>query len=127
MLKAKLIRPAMSSDDAFPQVERASSTRMTSSAPLMVWHRRYGHVAPSTILNLAAKDSGRGLLLSDKKIDDCEACIMTKTTRSPFKAVSTLAPRTLHHVFMDLGFVDEKDEERRSVYLAIMYLYSTAR
>ena len=127
VLKAKLIRPVMSSDDAFHQVERASSTRMTSSAPLMVWHRRYGHIAPSTILNLAAKDSVRGLLLNDKQIDDCEACIMTKTTRSPFKAVSTPAPRTLHRVFMDLGFVDEKDEEARSVYLAIVDQHSTAR
>lgn len=58
---------------------------------------------------------------------DCEACLSTRSTRSPFKATSTEAPHPLHRVPIDLGFVDHKYQEGRRVYLSIIYQYSTGR
>lgn len=53
VIKASFVRPVMSEEE---HVQRAASTRSTMSAPLMAWHRRLGHIAPSTIPNLASKN-----------------------------------------------------------------------
>ncbi|GAA6058317.1 hypothetical protein JCM3770_003611 [Rhodotorula araucariae] len=118
IVNARLVRPP-------PTV--AASTRDTTSAPLMVWHRRYGHLAPSTIIELSSQELVKGLVLSDKKVDDCEACIVAKSKKSPFSATSSPADKPLQRVFIDLGFVDHDDHDGRHIYLAIVDQYTTAK
>lgn len=121
IINAKLVLPSSST------TTRISSTCDTAGAPLMTWHRRYGHIAPSTILEIEKKDVVNGLKLSDCKVEDCEACILSKSPRSPFSPTSTPAPRPLHQVFIDLGFVESPDSEGRITYLAIVDQFSTAK
>lgn len=102
-------------------------TRISAGAPLMVWHRRYGHIAPSTIIEIANKNLVEGLNLTDRKIEDCEACLITKSRRSPFLATSSPAPHLLYRIFIDLAFVDEPDHEGRTIFLSIVDQHSTAK
>ncbi|GAA5913710.1 hypothetical protein JCM5296_000009 [Sporobolomyces johnsonii] len=105
----------------------AASTRETQGASLMTWHRRLGHIGLDAIIELDRRGLVDGLVLSDKKKDDCEACIYAKSKRSPFKALSTPVTGYLDRLFIDLGFVDHPDHEGRTSYLAIVDQYSTAK
>lgn len=125
IINASLVRKADSDDGLLSLM--ASSTRTLSSAPLMTWHKRFGHIAPSTILNLVAKGSVKGITLLDKRILDCDLCFQTRSTRLPLKATLTKMPRSLHRVFMDLGFVDHNDHDGRRIYLAIIDQHLAAR
>ncbi|GAA5967407.1 hypothetical protein JCM8115_000782 [Rhodotorula mucilaginosa] len=124
VLNAKLLRSGEHSQSA---VTHAFLTREKESASLMTWHRRLGHIAPSTILAIASEEMVKGLSLSDKKIEDCESCIVAKSKRSPFAATSTPAEGVLDRVFMDLGFVEDPDREGRKTYLVLVDQYSNAR
>ena len=53
------------------------STRENVGDPLMSWHRRFGHIAPDTILELARKDVLKGAILTDKNR------LTTSRARSP--------------------------------------------
>lgn len=106
---------------------RVLSSRETVTARLMEVHRRYGHIAPSTILKIVDQGLVNGIKLSDRTITDCEACLISKSRRSPFTAETTPAPHSLYRVFMDLGFVDVKDHNGADIYLAIVDQFSTAK
>ncbi|SGY49759.1 BQ5605_C001g00813 [Microbotryum silenes-dioicae] len=54
------------------------ATRATVGAPLMKWHRRYGHVPVSSIMELVKSGAVEGLVLTDEKVHDCEPCISSK-------------------------------------------------
>lgn len=105
----------------------AASTRDTVGAPLMVWHRRLGHISPSTILEIVRKGSVKSLVLTDSKITDCEACIKAKSKKSPFKTIASPVDEVLSRVYMDLGFTNEEDQLGRTVYLGIVDQYSAAK
>ncbi|SGY32234.1 BQ5605_C002g01337 [Microbotryum silenes-dioicae] len=62
------------------------ATRATVGAPLMEWHRRYGHVP---------------------KVHDREPCISSKSRASKFSELATQVTDVLQRVFMDIGFVAE--------------------
>ncbi|SGZ34548.1 BQ5605_C077g12946 [Microbotryum silenes-dioicae] len=76
------------------------ATRATVGAPLMEWHRRYGHVPVSSIMELVKSGAVEGLVTD-----------------------------VLQRVFMDIGFVaeDQVDFQGRKAYLAIVDQYSTAK
>ncbi|GAA5911553.1 hypothetical protein JCM6882_000536 [Rhodosporidiobolus microsporus] len=122
VINAKLVKPVV-----VPADTTAFSSREKEGASLMTWHRRYGHIAPSTIVTLANEGVVNGLVLTDKHVHDCELCILAKSKRSPFSATSTPASDVLQRVFIDLGFVDKPDFEGRTIYLAIIDQFSTAR
>ncbi|GAA5892810.1 uncharacterized protein JCM6883_007482 [Sporobolomyces salmoneus] len=105
----------------------AATTRDAGSASLMAWHRRLGHISLDTIISLARSEAVKGLTLTDTVKRDCEVCLLSKSRRSPFSAISTDAPHTLYRLFIDLGFVNEPDFEGNRIYLAIVDQYSTAK
>ena len=130
VLNAHLVAPDPAAPPSPPPADApvlAVSTRDTTSAPLMAWHRRYGHIAPSTILKLDRQGLVNGLNLSDKVVEDCESCLTSKSTRSPFRATFTPAEHNLHRVFIDLAFVDHEDDDGRRIFLAIVDQRSTAK
>lgn len=105
----------------------AHSTRDTGSGTLMEWHRRLGHIALDRILELDRTKSVEGMILVDKKKEDCEACNLAKSKRSPFKTTSTPVSHPLERLFIDLGFVDHDDHLGRRIYLAIVDQFSCAK
>lgn len=107
--------------------DTAASAREATSGSLMQWHRRLGHISLDAILELERKGMVNGLVLTDRKREDCEACIYAKSNRSPFKAVSTVPPHALYRVFLDLGFVDVPDRNGCQIYLAIVDQFTTAK
>ncbi|SGZ01935.1 BQ5605_C033g11174 [Microbotryum silenes-dioicae] len=109
------------------QPKLALATHETVSAPLMLWHRRFGHPSPQTIINMARSGAVQGLVLSDKLIRDCLHCVLAKSKRSPFTIKATIATEILKRVCIDLGFVPEPDHQGRTVYLAIVDQHSCGR
>ncbi|SGY19608.1 BQ5605_C014g07700 [Microbotryum silenes-dioicae] len=105
------------------------ATRATVGAPLMEWHRRYGHVPVSSIMELVKSGAVEGLVLTDEKVHDCEPCISSKSRASKFSELATQVTDVLQRVFMDIGFVaeDQVDFQGRKAYLAIVDQYSTAK
>ncbi|SGZ16041.1 BQ5605_C029g10723 [Microbotryum silenes-dioicae] len=105
------------------------ATRATVGAPLMEWHRRYGHVPVSSIMELIKSGAVEGLVLTDEKVHDCEPCISSKSRASKFSELATQVTDVLQRVFMDIGFVaeDQVDFQGRKAYLAIVDQYSTAK
>ncbi|SGZ02392.1 BQ5605_C033g11205 [Microbotryum silenes-dioicae] len=105
------------------------ATRATVGAPLMEWHRRYGHVPVSSILELVKSGAVEGLVLTDEKVHDCEPCISSKSRASKFSELATQVTDVLQRVFMDIRFVaeDQVDFQGRKAYLAIVDQYSTAK
>lgn len=126
VLDATIVIPE-SSNTAPPESSTALATRESKAAPLMLWHRRLGHIAPSTILQLDKKKAVDGLLLSDSKVEDCESCILAKSKKAPFSAISTPVKRPLARVFIDLGFPKVADSKGRDLYLVIADQHSAAR
>ncbi|GAA5855277.1 hypothetical protein JCM9279_001930 [Rhodotorula babjevae] len=130
VLNAHLVAPDPAAPPSPPPAAArvlAVSTRDTTSAPLMAWHRRYRHIAPLTILKLDRQGLVNGLNLSDKVVEDCESCLTSKSTRSPFRSTSTPAEHNLHRIFINLAFVDHEDDEGRKIFLAIVDQRSTAK
>ncbi|SCZ88747.1 BZ3500_MvSof-1268-A1-R1_Chr2-1g04610 [Microbotryum saponariae] len=105
------------------------ATRATVGAPLMEWHRRYGHIAVSSLKELVKSGAVDGLVLTDEKVHDCEPCISSKSRASKFSESVTHVTDVLQRVFMDIGFVaeDQVDFQGRKAYLAIVDQYSTAK
>ena len=126
ILDATIIFPE-SDAESTPESTMALATRDSKAASLMTWHRRLGHVAPSTILQLAKQNAVEGLKLSDSKIEDCESCILAKSKKSPFSATSSSVKRPLARVFIDLGFPKVADSKGRDLYLVIADQHSAAR
>ncbi|SGZ15355.1 BQ5605_C029g10664 [Microbotryum silenes-dioicae] len=83
------------------------ATRATVGAPLMEWHRRYGHIAVSSLKELVKSGAVDGLVLTDEKVHDCEPCISSKSRVSKFSESVTHVTDVLQRVFMDIGFVAE--------------------
>ncbi|SGY49785.1 BQ5605_C001g00817 [Microbotryum silenes-dioicae] len=109
------------------QPNLALATRETVGAPLMLWHRRFGHPSPQTIIDMARGGAVQGLVFSDKLISDCLHCVLAKSKRSPFTIKATVATEILERVCIDLGFVPEPDHQGRTVYLAIVDQHSCGR
>lgn len=105
----------------------AISTRVTAGAPLATWHRRLGHLAYSTILDMARLGTVEGVVLTDKKEEDCESCLATKSHRSPFSAKASKVDAPLARLYIDLGFVDQGDRLGRKIYMAIADQFSAAK
>ncbi|SGZ29182.1 BQ5605_C055g12642 [Microbotryum silenes-dioicae] len=105
------------------------ATRATVGAPLMEWHRRYSHIAVSSLKELVKSGAVDGLVLTDEKVHDCEPCISSKSRVSKFSESVTHVTDVLQRVFMDIGFVaeDQVDFQGRKAYLAIVDQYSTAK
>ncbi|SGY58053.1 BQ5605_C006g04336 [Microbotryum silenes-dioicae] len=105
------------------------ATRATVGAPLMEWHRRYGHVPVSSIMELVKSGAVEGLVLTDEKVHDCEPCISSKSRASKFSELATQVTDVLQRVFMDIGFVaeDQVDFQGCKAYLAIVDQYLTAK
>ncbi|SGY12370.1 BQ5605_C011g06486 [Microbotryum silenes-dioicae] len=105
------------------------ATRATVGAPLMEWHRRYGHVPVSSIMELVKSGAVKGTVLTDEKVHDCEPCISSKSRASKFSELATQVTDALQRVFMDIGFIaeDQVDFQGRKAYLAIVDQYSTAK
>ncbi|SGZ27916.1 BQ5605_C026g10220 [Microbotryum silenes-dioicae] len=105
------------------------ATRATVGAPLMEWHRCYGHVPVSSIMELVKSGAVEGLVLTDEKVHNCEPCISSKSCASKFSELATQVTDVLQRVFMDIGFVaeDQVDFQGRKAYLAIVDQYSTAK
>ncbi|SGY17288.1 BQ5605_C015g07736 [Microbotryum silenes-dioicae] len=109
------------------QPNLALATRETVGAPLMLWHRRFGHSSPQTIIDMARGGAVQGLVLLDKLISDCLHCVLAKSKRSPFTIKATVATEILERVCIGLGFVPEPDHQGRTVYLAIVDQHSCGR
>ncbi|SGY19878.1 BQ5605_C017g08364 [Microbotryum silenes-dioicae] len=105
------------------------ATRATVGAPLMEWHRRYGHIAVSSLKELVKSGAVDGLVLTDEKVHDCEPCISSKSRVLKFSESVTHVTDVLQRIFMDIGFVaeDQVDFQGRKAYLAIVDQYSTAK
>ncbi|SGY81088.1 BQ5605_C009g05455 [Microbotryum silenes-dioicae] len=105
------------------------ATRATVGASLMEWHRRYGHVPVSSIMELVKSGAVEGLVLTNEKVHDCEPYISSKSRASKFSELATQVTNVLQRVFMDIGFVteDQVDFQGRKAYLAIVDQYSTAK
>lgn len=105
----------------------ALATGETVGAPLMLWHRRYGHPSVQTILDMARNGAVQGLVLSDEIIRDCLDCVISKSKRSSFTIKASIATEILERVCIDLGFVPEPDHQGRTVYLTIVDQHSCGR
>lgn len=66
------------------QVNAATPAR-NERAPLMVWHRRLGHVSPLTIVDMVKNNAVDGLKLKDQTIKTCDICEVAKSTKQPFQ------------------------------------------
>ncbi|SGZ04449.1 BQ5605_C032g11064 [Microbotryum silenes-dioicae] len=94
-------------------------TRASAGAPLMWWHRVFGHLS-HTILNMVSTKMIVYIKISDETIYDCETCIVANSRAAPFQHVSREPTEVLYRVFIDLGFVDVPDHKGRFVYLVIV-------
>ncbi|SGY12365.1 BQ5605_C011g06483 [Microbotryum silenes-dioicae] len=65
-----------------------TATRASVGASLMEWHRNFGHMAPSSLLQLIKSKAIVGIRLLDKKIEDCEPCIIAKARAGAHNHVS---------------------------------------
>lgn len=104
-----------------------ATTRDASSASLMAWHRRLGHISPRAVLDMANHGLVEGLKLSDRKILDCEPCLYAKSKRTPFTHTARPSTEVLHRVFIDLGFIPDPDRHGNRVYLIIVDHFSCAK
>ncbi|SGY95913.1 BQ5605_C036g11527 [Microbotryum silenes-dioicae] len=95
-------------------------TRASAGAPLMWWHRVFGHLSPHTILNMVSTKMIVDIKISDETIHDCETCIVANSRAALFQHVSREPTEVLYRVFIDLGFVDVPDHKGRFVYLVIV-------
>ncbi|SCV72775.1 BQ2448_4312 [Microbotryum intermedium] len=97
------------------------ATRATVGAPLMEWHRRYGHLPVGSVMELVKSGAVEGLVLTDKEVHDCEPCIKSKSRATKFSETVTNVTDVLQRVFMDIGFAaeDQADFQGRKAYLAI--------
>ncbi|GAA5915784.1 uncharacterized protein JCM6883_001929 [Sporobolomyces salmoneus] len=118
---------SLSSNPFFSLSTTSFSSRDTGAGTLLEWHRRLGHISFDAILELDRSNSVNGMILTDKKKVDCEACNLSKSKRSPFRTVSTNAPHVLYRVFINLGFVDHADRDGNKVYLAIVDQFTCAK
>ncbi|SCZ88679.1 BZ3500_MvSof-1268-A1-R1_Chr10-2g03043 [Microbotryum saponariae] len=91
----------------------------------MEWHRNFGHMAPSSILRLVNSKAVVGIRLLDKKIDDCEPCIIAKARAGSHNHVSRKPEHVLQRVSINLGFVNDDDTNGRSIYMVIVDQLST--
>ncbi|SCZ93794.1 BZ3500_MvSof-1268-A1-R1_Chr6-3g08888 [Microbotryum saponariae] len=87
-----------------PSPVLVATTRASVGASLMEWHRKFGHMAPSSILRLVNSKAVVGIRLLDKKIEDCEPCIIAKARPGPHNHVSRKPGHVLQRVSIDLGF-----------------------
>lgn len=73
---------------------------------LELWHRRFGHLNPKSLVKLIQDDMVVGLNQSvsdkDKDIVVCESCVIGKQTRKPFVTRETRASRVLEVVHSDV-------------------------
>ncbi|SCZ93428.1 BZ3500_MvSof-1268-A1-R1_Chr6-3g08654 [Microbotryum saponariae] len=108
-----------------PSPVLVATTRASVGASLMEWHRKFGHMAPSSILRLVNSKAVVGIRLLDKKIEDCEPCIIAKARAGPHNHVSRKPEHVLQRVSIDLGFVNDDDTKGRSIYMVIVDQLST--
>ncbi len=75
--------------------------------PLTTWHRRFAHLHPLAIRNLARSGAVTGLELSPAAVKECSdlvcnACLSGKAVRSPFSGPVSRSGVRLGRVFSDL-------------------------
>ncbi|SGY12012.1 BQ5605_C011g06358 [Microbotryum silenes-dioicae] len=92
-----------------PSPVLVAATRASVGASLMEWHRNFGHMAPSSILQLVKSKAIVGIRLLDKEIEDCEPCIIAKARAGSHKHFSRKPGHVLQRVLIDLGFVNDDD------------------
>lgn len=105
----------------------AGSTRDSGAVSLMEAHQNLGHPGLNSILEMEQSGCCEGFKLLDRIKKECEDCLLEKSRRSPFKTLSTPAPRPFYRLFVDLGFVEHPDVDGNQIYFAIVDQYSTAK
>lgn len=129
-----------------PHVASALSVRSRSlfkPATLEEWHRRFAHVSPETIRNMARTGVVHGLVIlpSHPNCGKCEDCIMGKQSRRPFDSIVTRETEILGCVHVDLWgpasvqstggklymmlFVDGKGAHRAGYFLSHKDMHTT--
>ena len=81
------------------------SRAFVATSSLQVWHERFGHIDPNTILNMVKNNSIDGVSIQNMKEDiKCDACVFGKGHRSAIpKSSTTKTSRILELVHSDVS------------------------
>ena len=81
-----------------PDVAMIASTKEATA----LWHKRYGHMSSSYLLELSKYDMVKGLPTLSSTLPTCSDCLAGKQHRVPFEISSTRAKKPLELVHTDL-------------------------
>lgn len=67
-------------------VAKASVSMVREKLSLKLWHKRYGHLSPTTIKEMAKSNAVHGLTVGEEGVESgCETCVAANLARGPFK------------------------------------------